>query len=128
MNDKKDCACSIAPMLIFACSGAADVGELADRAARQLYREGAGKMYCLAGIGAGLSSFIESTKTAKGVLAIDGCSVECAKKLLEKNDITDFGYIRITDLGMEKGKSPVTQESITTIAAKGRELLKGVCV
>lgn len=121
------CSCNNTPKLIFACSGAADVGEIADRAARRLHREGAGKLFCLAGIGAGLSTFIESTKAAAGVLAIDGCSVECAKKLLEKNGITGFEYIRVTDMGMEKGKTPVTDESTEIVAVKGRNVLKGVC-
>lgn len=35
MTDKKSCECSAAPTLIFSCSGAADVGELSDRAARK---------------------------------------------------------------------------------------------
>jgi uncharacterized metal-binding protein len=30
MTAGRDCACSTAPKLIFACSGAADVGEVAD--------------------------------------------------------------------------------------------------
>ncbi len=43
--------CSSATKLIFACSGAADVGAIADQAARKLTRDGVGKMFCLAGIG-----------------------------------------------------------------------------
>ena len=39
--------CGGGPRLIFACSGASDVGEIADRAARKLSREGVGKMYCI---------------------------------------------------------------------------------
>jgi uncharacterized metal-binding protein len=38
--------------LVFACSGAADVGELTDRAVRQLHREGVAAMSCLASIAA----------------------------------------------------------------------------
>ena len=45
------CTCSAGPKLIFSCSGAADVGELADQTARKLTRNGDGKMFCLAGIG-----------------------------------------------------------------------------
>ena len=30
------CACNTAPKLVFACSGAADVGAIADQAARKL--------------------------------------------------------------------------------------------
>lgn len=38
------CACGVGPKLIFACSGAADVGAIADQAARKLTKDGAGKM------------------------------------------------------------------------------------
>lgn len=36
MEDNKENVCSAAPTLIFACSGAADVGAITDRAARKL--------------------------------------------------------------------------------------------
>ena len=111
------------PKLIFACSGAADVGEMADRAARMLHREGNGKMYCLAGIGAGLSNFIESTKATAKVLVIDGCPVDCGKKMMENAGISNFSYIRVTDHGFEKGKSPVTDNAIDKLSIKGREIL-----
>ena len=37
-NAQQSCACNTAPKLIFPCSGAADVGEVADRAQRVGYR------------------------------------------------------------------------------------------
>jgi uncharacterized metal-binding protein len=123
--DNKNCACDTAPKQIFSCCGSADVGEIADLAARKLHREGVGKMYCLTGIGAGLSGFIESTKAAAKILTVDGCPVDCAKKLLEKHGISGFEWFRLTDLGMEKGKTPIDDRSVESAAAKGRELLKG---
>lgn len=120
-NDK--CACTTAPKLIFSCCGSADVGEIADLAARKLHKEGTGKMYCLTGIGAGLSGFVESTKAAGKVLVIDGCPVDCAKKLMEKAGFSKFEFIRVTDFGFEKGKSAITTEAIDKINNKGRELL-----
>lgn len=127
MEEKKDaCTCSPAPKLIFPCSGASDVGEIADRAARQLTREGSGKMYCLAGIGGGVSGIIESTRSAAAILAIDGCPVACARKTLERENFNDFEYILVTGMmGMEKGKSPATPENISRVAEKGKQLLDG---
>ena len=121
------CNCNSSPRLIFACSGAADVGEIADRAARVLHAEGSGKLYCLAGIGAGLGTFLENTKSAGGVVAIDGCGVDCAKKLLEKSGIANFSSVRVTDLGMEKGKTPASKDVVELVAARARDLIKGVC-
>ena len=84
MNLNKSCNCSLAPKLIFSCSGAADVGEIADHAARKLSRKGAGKMFCLAGIGGKVSSIVKSTEAAQAILAIDGCPMNCAKNVWKK--------------------------------------------
>ena len=65
MSESKNC-CSAAPKLIFACSGAADVGAIADQAARKLTREGKGKMFCLAGIGGRVSGIMKSTRGGRG--------------------------------------------------------------
>jgi uncharacterized metal-binding protein len=111
--------------LIFACSGASDVGELSDRVARTLSRDGAGKMYCLSGLGSKLNNFIETTKNSSGMLVIDGCPMDCAKKCLENVGITSFDLLRITDLGFEKGKSPVTSETIQKVVEFGRQALVG---
>ena len=54
--------------LLYACSGAADVGQIADLVARQLSKEKWGNMSCLAGIGADLSGFIESAREADNAL------------------------------------------------------------
>ena len=122
-NDSKCDACSAAPKLIFACSGAADVGAIADAAARRLSRDGAGRMFCLAGIGGRVSGIVESTRAAAGILAIDGCNIECAKKCLEHAGFKQLEHMRVTDLGMEKGSSPVTEESIAKVAEQAKALL-----
>jgi uncharacterized metal-binding protein len=117
--------CSGSPKLIFACSGAADVGKIADLAARKLTAEGAGKMFCLAGIGGRVGGIMESTKAAGAILAIDGCSLDCAKKTLENAGFNNFEYIRLSDLGMEKGKTPAADEAIAKVAALGKTKLAG---
>lgn len=44
-----DC-CYEGVRLLYSCSGAADVGELADRAMRKLWKEGFAQKTCLAGV------------------------------------------------------------------------------
>jgi uncharacterized metal-binding protein len=122
MNEQDD-ERSRKPVLIFACSGAADVGEIADGAARQMTQDGAGEMSCLAGIGARVQKILEQTEGARKILVIDGCSVDCAKQCLELVGLVDFEHLRVTDSGMEKGSSPVSKERIAEIAATGTELL-----
>ena len=122
MNDKV-CETSAAPKLIFACSGAADVGEIADRAARQMTRQGAGKMFCLAGIGGRVEPIMKATAGAAQILALDGCGLDCVKQSLEEAGFKDYVHLRVTDLGMEKGSSPANDEHIDKVTQKGKELL-----
>ena len=117
------CSCSESPTLIFACSGAADVGAIADQAARRLTQKGYGSMFCLAGIGGRVSGIMESTKASTGILAIDGCPLSCAKNCLEQAGFTQFEHLQLSDLGFEKSKSPITDEAVEKVAASGRELL-----
>lgn len=122
MSEKKEC-CASAPTLIFACSGAADVGEVADRAARKLTRDGAGKMFCLAGIGGRVSGIMKTTEAAGKVVAIDGCSLDCAKSCLQQAGFAAFEHLRVTDLGMGKGSSPATDDRVALVADKAKATL-----
>ncbi|MDD5707692.1 MAG: putative zinc-binding protein [Kiritimatiellae bacterium] len=119
MSDKNACACGAAPKLIFACSGAADVGAIADRAARKLTKDGAGKMYCLAGIGGRVSGIMATTESAARILAIDGCPANCAKNSLEQAGFKKYEHLQLGDLGMAKGKTPPTADVVAKVAAAG---------
>ena len=119
MNDKNVCACGVAPKLIFACSGAADVGAVADQASRKLTRDGTGKMFCLAGVGGRVSGILATTAAASKVLAIDGCPLNCVKLTLEQAGFEGFEHLQLADLGMEKGKTPVTPDMVDKAVAAG---------
>lgn len=121
--ETKTCSCKGGTQLIFPCSGAADVGEISDRAARLMTAQGHGKMFCLAGIGGSVSGIVASAKGADQLLVIDGCNLDCAKKSLEEKGIQNFSHFRVTDLGIEKSKSPATDQRIAQVAGKGQELL-----
>lgn len=117
------CSCSVDKDLIFSCSGAADTAEIGDRAVRALHKAGEAKMFCLAGI-AGKVELIEvNTRGADRLLVVDGCDSDCAKKTMELGGFTDFIHLRVSDLGMEKGKTPVTDQRIDMVATKLRDLL-----
>lgn len=122
-NPQSSCGCSAAPKLIFSCSGAADVGHISDLAARKLTAEGAGRMFCLAGIGGRVSGIMVSTQSAQSILAIDGCPLDCARKTLEEAGFTEFEHVRLTDLGMEKGKTPATDEAVAKVVCRAKARL-----
>ncbi|MBU1855868.1 MAG: putative zinc-binding protein [Verrucomicrobia bacterium] len=124
MNEKTTCACGTAPKLIFACSGSSDVGAIADQAARKLMKDGAGKMYCLAGIGGRVPGIMATTESAAKILAIDGCPINCARKTLELAGFKQIEHLSLADIGLQKGQSPVTSENIDKVAQKAAPLLR----
>ncbi len=91
-------------VLLYACSGGANVAEIADRAARALMAEGRGSMFCLAGLGADIQGLVQTARDADLNLVIDGCPMDCAKKIFDRHGITDYVQVKVTDLGIEKQK------------------------
>lgn len=111
--------------ILLACSGAADVGALADRTARALAKEGKGSLICLAAIGAGIEDKLKLLMDADEAITIDGCGVECAKKMVVKTgrssrviDLTKFGYV--------KGKTPVADDIVFVAANQIAKHLDGI--
>ena len=57
-------------VLFYACSGGADVAEVADRATREMMFAGEGIMWCVAGLGAGESGLSRMIKLSYEVLGL----------------------------------------------------------
>ena len=66
----EECCAPNGNIMILACSGGLNVGQLSNRAAVELTQEGFGKMYCLAGVGGHLSSFVQSAKDVPQMVAL----------------------------------------------------------
>ena len=115
--ETKNCSCKEdAVKTVFACSGAADLGEISDLVSRKLHRDGVRQMKCLAFIGGGIQDMIDSVKNSN-MLVIDGCPLDCGKFTLEKNGLNDFCHVRLTDLGFSKGQTPTSDYVIDTIVS-----------
>ena len=125
MKNTNEKLCEATSQLIFSCSGAADVGNIADLTARQLTKEGLGKMFCIVGIGGQAEPILTATQKASFLLAIDGCPLDCAKKTLEKAGFSNVTHIRVTDLGMDKGKTLINDENISVVRNKAQSVLGG---
>jgi uncharacterized metal-binding protein len=109
-----DC-CSGGVKLLYSCSGAADVGQIADQVSRKLRDKGFARLTCLAGVGADLSGFVESARGADVNITIDGCGTMCAKKALERIGVPATSYV-LTDFGIEKGKTPLTKKIVAELS------------
>lgn len=115
--------CTPASKLIFACSGSSDVGKICDLAARRLSDAGAGKMYCLAGVGGRVKTILDGTRAAQTILVLDGCPLQCARNTLEQAGFKKFEYLCLSDLGMEKGKTPATDDAVAKVAKRCKAML-----
>jgi uncharacterized metal-binding protein len=123
MSENPRRVCAGGEKLIFACSGAADTAEIADRAARRLSRQGTGQMFCLAGIGGRVEPIMDKTRASDHIVAIDGCDLDCARRCLELAGIDGVRHLRLNDLGMEKGKSPLTAERLAQVVSAAEEMM-----
>jgi len=71
--------------IIFACDGAASVGQVANYVAIDLTNRNIGaRMCCTTAIGAGSENHINIAKRAKRVIVINGCASWCVSKIFEK--------------------------------------------
>jgi uncharacterized metal-binding protein len=100
----EECCTPGGNIMILACSGGSNVGQLSNQAAIELTQEGFGKMFCLAGIGGHLGGFVQSAKDVPAMVAVDGCEVGCAKAILDHAKIPTKNYLVLTELGIEKNK------------------------
>lgn len=95
-------SCAGDNVLLFACSGGSNVGQISNEVAKQLDTEGAGRFYCLAGIGAAIPGMVASAQGADSVVAIDGCEVACAKATLERAGVGVSCHVIVTEQEVEK--------------------------
>lgn len=123
MNDSAHSEAEAKPALIFSCSGGSDAGEIADRTARRLTKEGVGKMFCLAGIGGRVDAILIPARKSPQILVIDGCPLQCARKTMEQAGFSGFQHLELSSLDIKKGKTSPSEENIALAAGKAKEIL-----
>lgn len=89
--------------IIFACDGAASVGQIGNQVAIDLTNRGIGaRMCCTTAVGAGSELHVNIGKNAKRVIVINGCANKCASKIMEQHGIKiDYEYT-ISEMGIKK--------------------------
>ena len=109
--------------VVYACSGCSDAGEIADRIARQLARDGAANMSCLAGIGGRVKSLVATAEKAERILVVDGCPLNCAAHTLKLAGFQKFDHLELHKLGVRRGSTPVTNGRIAEGVAAAVKIL-----
>jgi uncharacterized metal-binding protein len=111
-------------VLLYACSGGANVGEISDKVARELMFAGEGTMFCLAGVGGDIQGMVQTARDADVNLVIDGCPIDCARKVFDRHGIDNYTQIKVTDLGIEKAKGVrCTDQQVGQVVTVAREKL-----
>lgn len=118
-----DC-CATKNVMLLACSGGSNVGQIANDAAKALDRLGRGKMFCAVGVAgqleidSPLKTFVGMARKADTIVAVDGCEVKCVAKALAKAGLTADVESVATDLGIEKGHHfDYTDDQVAAFAA-----------
>ncbi|MDI6718246.1 MAG: putative zinc-binding protein [Methanomicrobiales archaeon] len=96
--------------VLFSCAGASSTGQVSNSAAVQLALEGYGILACTAGLAVQAPSTLQKVETAEELVAIDGCAVACARKILEREGLTADVHLVVTDLGVKKTGDPIPGE------------------
>ena len=71
-------------------------------------------MTCLVAMGANLTGFVESARSASRNLGIDGCPVSSGLKIFENIGLP-YKLQTMTDHGVEKGKTKITEELVECV-------------
>ena len=123
-NASLTCECSAEDVILLPCSGGSNCGQITNHVAVSLDTLGVGHIYCLAGIGAHIDGMVDSARSAKRIVALDGCQVACAKKTIEHAGLKVTDWICVTEEGISKSpKLLLEQEDIEFITERARELL-----
>ena len=101
-DTSQECLCKAEEVILLPCSGGSNCGQIANQVAVKLDAESAGKIYCLAGIGAHIKGMVESARSAKRIVALDGCDVTCAKKAIEHAGLLVTDWVCVTEAGIAK--------------------------
>ena len=113
-------------IVIYACSGCSDAGELADRAARVLSQKTCGEMSCLAGIGGRVKSLMAKAEKAEHIVAIDGCPLNCARHTLAQAGFKDVHHLELHRLGLRKGTCSPTEERLSLVVEAGVQMISSI--
>lgn len=125
MPEETKCSCGSANVAIFPCTGAANVGQLSNRIAIELEKQGIGNLMCTAGIGARAPGLMKSAETSDRIITIDGCPLNCASKTLELAGFKADRQIVISELGIKKSKErDLDDQEVADILGKVMEILQ----
>jgi uncharacterized metal-binding protein len=90
--------------LVYACSGASNLGQLTNEIAIRLDREGLAEVSCAEAVGIEAGAPYAAATSGRPVVAVSGCSLACASRLLVEHGVTVTSAIQLENRGVLKAK------------------------
>jgi len=93
---------------LFVCfGGLSNVGTLTGLAGLEVVRQlgpGNAAIFCLGGLPTEVSTVLEKTRAAERIITVDGCPMNCARRIVEQAGFTPDHIINLVqDCGIKKG-------------------------
>ncbi len=90
--------------LVYACSGASNLGQLTNEIAVRLDRDGLAEMSCAEAVGIEAEPPYAAALSGRPVIAVSGCPLACASRLLTEHGVTVTHSIQLENRGVLKTK------------------------
>ncbi|MCC7377482.1 MAG: putative zinc-binding protein [Verrucomicrobiales bacterium] len=90
--------------LVYSCSGASSAAQMANHLAVRLDRLGVAEMSCIAGVGGDVTPLVRTAKSGRPIVALDGCPLHCAAKILKRHGIEPTRHYDLSERGVAKRK------------------------
>jgi uncharacterized metal-binding protein len=88
--------------LVYSCSGASSAAQMANHIAVKLDRLQVAEMSCIAGVGGDVKPLVNTAKSGRPIIALDGCPLHCAAKILKRHGLEAAAHYDLSRLGVKK--------------------------
>jgi uncharacterized metal-binding protein len=90
--------------LVYACSGASNLGQLTNEIAIRLDQNGLAEMSCAEAVGIEAGQPYAAALSGRPVFAISGCPLACADRLLTEHGVEITHSVQLENRGVSKAK------------------------
>lgn len=88
--------------LVYACSGCSSAAQMANQMALWLDRQGKAEMSCIAGVGGGVTGLVNTARSRRPIIALDGCVLACASACLSQAGVTPDRHVVLSEFAVKK--------------------------
>ena len=102
--------------LLYSCSGCSSAAQMANDIALRLDRDAIAEMSCIAGVGGFVKPLVQTAKSGRDIITIDGCPLKCSQACLAQHGIKPKQAFVLSDYDVPKEKhQDYSEEKMTEI-------------